>query len=74
MDELTEQMRLATAIRRRRERLEFSQESFADFIGMHRAQYSELERGKRNPTIQTLIKVARGLETTIAKLAASAKI
>lgn len=74
MDEPTAQTRLATAIRRRRETRKISQESFADSIGMHRAQYSELERGLRNPTLQTLCKVAEGLGTTIASLAKAAKI
>ena len=51
MEDSTEQVQLAAAIRRRREKLKFSQESFADSIGMHRAQYSELERGLRNMTM-----------------------
>lgn len=74
MDEPTEQIRLAAAIRRRRERNKISQESFADSIGMHRAQYSELERGRRNMTLQSLSKVAKGLGTSIAALARAAKI
>ncbi len=74
MDKLTAQKRLAAALRRQREGLNFSQEKFADSIGMHRAYYSGLERGERNLTIQTLVRVARGLKTDIATLAKQAGI
>lgn len=74
MDKLTAQKQMAAALRRRREGLDFSQESFADSVGMHRAYYSSLERGERNFTIQTLAKVAKGLKTDIAALAKQAEI
>ena len=74
MEKLTVQKKLAVALRRRREALEFSQERFADSIGMHRAYYSGLERGERNLTIQTLTRVAKGLKTDIATLAKQAGI
>jgi transcriptional regulator with XRE-family HTH domain len=38
-----------------------SQESFADAIGMHRAYYGSIERGTRNLTVSTLIRVCKGL-------------
>ena len=74
MEKATVQGRLARAVRARREAMQISQESFADSIGMHRAYYSSLERGKRNITIQTLAKVAEGLQITIAALAKEAAI
>lgn len=37
--------RLGKAFRNRREALGFSQESYADEIGMHRTYYSAIERG-----------------------------
>lgn len=74
MEELTITKRLGAALRRRREALEYSQESFADAIGMHRAYYSALERGERNMTIQTLARVTAGLSTDIATLAKLARI
>ena len=74
MEELTIQERLGAVLRTRREALEYSQESFADSIGMHRAYYSALERGQRNMTIQTLAKVATGLDMDIATLAKQARI
>jgi transcriptional regulator with XRE-family HTH domain len=54
--------------------MQVSQEGFADLIGMHRAYYSSLERGQRNVTIQTLARVAEGLQVTIATLAKEASI
>lgn len=74
MEKLATQRQLAAVVRRRRESLDFSQESFADSIGMHRAYYSALERGERNLTLQTLAKVAAGLRTDIATLAKQANI
>lgn len=74
MDKATIQRRLAAAIRARREALKFSQEAFADAIGMHRAYYSQIERGEKNITIQTLARVAAGLKWDIAMLAKQATI
>jgi transcriptional regulator with XRE-family HTH domain len=66
MDEATLQKTLGAAIRSRREAAGMSQESFADHIGMHRAYYSAIERGERNLTLQTLARVASGLELKLA--------
>jgi transcriptional regulator with XRE-family HTH domain len=61
-------MSLAGAIRKRRTALKVSQEAFADLIGMHRAYYSAIERGKRNLTLGTLHRVAKGLGVRMADL------
>jgi len=74
MNKATVQARLARAVRTRREAMNISQETFADSIGMHRAYYSSLERGERNVTIQTLARVAEGLQVSIAVLAKDAAI
>jgi len=74
MDKATVQGRLGRALRARREAMQVSQERFADSIGMHRAYYSSLERGERNVTIETLARVAKGLQMTIAALAKDAAI
>lgn len=44
----------------RRHRLErgYSQEAFADQMGVHRTYFSSVERGERNLTLQTLEKIA----------------
>ncbi|OKH75832.1 Cro/Cl family transcriptional regulator [Mycobacterium sp. SWH-M1] len=48
----------------RRYRLEhgFSQEAFADHMGVHRTYMGAVERGERNLTLQTLERIADFLE------------
>jgi len=74
MDKVTLQSRLGAAIRERREGSGFSQDSFADLIGMHRAYYSAIERGERNVTLSTLARLAEGLKVPIAKVMAEASL
>lgn len=68
MDENMLKLKVGTALRTRRLELGYSQETFADSIGMHRAYYSSLERGERNLTLQTLWRVAKGLKTKASDL------
>lgn len=68
MDEAELQRKLGIAVRERRVALGYSQDTFADHIGMHRAYYSAIERGERNVTLQTLGKVCRGLKVEIAQI------
>ena len=60
--------RLGRALRKRREALGFSQESFADEIEMHRTYYSAIERGEKNLQLDTVQKVARGLKAPVWEL------
>lgn len=53
--------KLGKAIRLRRKAAGYSQESFADKIGMHRTYYSAIERGEKNLQIDTLQRVCDGL-------------
>lgn len=68
------QRKLGAAVRERRQTLEYSQDTFADAIGMHRAYYSAIERGERNLTLSTLARVAGGLGMPIADLIAEAEL
>lgn len=52
--------RIGHVVRERRTFLGFSQEEFADSIGMHRAHYGQIERGKKNLTVSTLARLAGG--------------
>ncbi len=61
----TLQQQLGKAFRRRREALGFSQESYADEIGMHRTYYSAVERGEKNLQLDTLQRICTGLKTSI---------
>jgi transcriptional regulator with XRE-family HTH domain len=63
---------LARAIRRLREPTGLSQERFASSIKRHRTKIGYLERGKGNPTLKTLYKVADGLGVSVAHLFALA--
>lgn len=58
--------RLGLTFRKRRESLGFSQESFADHIGMHRTYYSAIERGEKNLQLDTLQRLAKGLKVSLA--------
>jgi len=68
MDENALKLKVGAAMRARRTELGFSQDTFADVIGMHRAYYSSLERGERNVTLQTLWRVSRGLKLKPSEL------
>jgi transcriptional regulator with XRE-family HTH domain len=46
-----------------------SQEELGLKVGLHPTHVDGLERGARNPTYETLRKIADGLGTTVGKLA-----
>jgi transcriptional regulator with XRE-family HTH domain len=68
MPKETLQAALGMAIRRRREIGNMSQDAMADFISMHRAYYSAIERGEKNLTLRILLRVADGLKARISDL------
>ncbi|MCA0209038.1 MAG: helix-turn-helix transcriptional regulator [Proteobacteria bacterium] len=59
---------LASAIRRRREELGWSQEALAHRCKFDRTYISMLERGKRNPSFLNLLKLADGLGLSVSSL------
>lgn len=52
-------LRLPNAIFEMRKSIGFSQDDFANMLGMTRRQISEIESGKANPTIETLNRIGR---------------
>lgn len=74
MKERDPQVLVGHAIRARRLAIGMTQDGFADAIGMHRAYYSALERGKWNLTVKTLVKVAEGLGVSAAQILGDAEI
>ncbi len=59
---------LGQAIKKQREKLGLSQEKLADRCGFDRTYISMLERGKRNPSLLNLLRLAEGLEISVSKL------
>jgi transcriptional regulator with XRE-family HTH domain len=62
------QARLGQNVRRLREAKGWSQEDYADRAGIHRTYVSDIERGKRNPTITVVEKLAKPLEVSAGSL------
>ncbi len=60
--------RFAANLRRARLARGMTQEGLADASELHRTHISLLEKAKRDPKLTTIAKLARGLQTTPAKL------
>ena len=61
------------AVRSRREELGLSQEALGYRAGLHRTFISDIERGRRNPTVKVIWKLARALDTGPSALFAQAE-
>jgi transcriptional regulator with XRE-family HTH domain len=59
---------LGNAIKAHRTSLGISQEELAHRAGLHRTYVSDLERGARNPSIESIQKLARALHVSVARL------
>ncbi|MBD1903373.1 helix-turn-helix domain-containing protein [Trichocoleus sp. DQ-A3] len=64
----TIEYRFGKAIRRRRRELDLSQEELAERSGLHRNYVSGIETGTRNPSLKNIEKLAKALDTSIARL------
>jgi len=60
--------RLASNLRRLRREKGLSQEDFADEAGLHRTYISDIERGRRCPSIVIVDKLAQALSVSIGTL------
>ncbi len=65
---------LGRAIREIRVERGFSQEGFAARAKLDRSYYGAIERGEFNVSLETITKLATGLETTAAALLARARL
>ena len=61
-------IRLGRNVRALREARGWSQEEYADRAGIHRTYVSDIERGRRNPTITVVEKLAVPLEVEPGRL------
>jgi len=66
--------RLGANVRRLRVKKGWSQEDYADRAGIHRTYVSDIERGRRNPTITVVDKLAAPLEVSAGSLLAEIRI
>lgn len=57
---------IGATIRAAREGAALSQAELADRIGMHRTNLIRIEKGRANLTIETLLRLAQGLERGLA--------
>ena len=60
--------KLGKRIRALRSEKGWSQVEMADFLGMNRGYLSELETGKRDPSLSVLKKIADGLSISLSRL------
>jgi transcriptional regulator with XRE-family HTH domain len=65
---------LGEAIRSVRRERGFAQETFAAHAGMDRSYYGAIERGEFNVSLDTLVRVAVGLQTSPSRLLRRARL
>jgi transcriptional regulator with XRE-family HTH domain len=63
--------RFGLAIRQRRHELAISQEELAEKSDLHRTYISDIERGSRNPSLESIERLAKALEIKISTLFAN---
>ena len=61
-------IKFGNKVRRERERRGYSQESFAEIVGVHRTYIGMIERAERNITLKSIDKIAKALNISISKL------
>jgi transcriptional regulator with XRE-family HTH domain len=68
MPAVTPEERFAANLRRQRRAKGLSQEQLAEKTGLHPSEVSRLERAVREPRLGTIVRLARGLGVSPAKL------
>ncbi|MGB9067345.1 MAG: helix-turn-helix transcriptional regulator [Candidatus Acidiferrales bacterium] len=68
MSPLDVRIRLARAVRSRRQKLGVSQEAFADICGLDRTYIGGIERGERNVSLINIEKIAVAFKISLAEL------
>ena len=61
-------VKLGLNIRKRREELDFSQESLAEKSDLDQTYISGIENGKRNPGIKNVARIAKALKVSTSEL------
>ena len=60
--------RFGTNVRTLREKRQLSQEELAEIADLDRTYVGGLERGERNATLGSILRIAKALKTTVASL------
>lgn len=68
MTEITVRTGFARAVKSQRDRLGLSQEKLAERANLHRTYISDVERGARNLSLESISRLARALDTSISAL------
>lgn len=63
-------LELGEVVLQKRTQLGWSQDDLSDASGINRAFISNIERGQRNPSTETLLKLAKGLKMKLSSLIA----
>ena len=66
-------VRLGRAVRRLRQTQGYSQESFADKVGVHRTFMGAVERGEQNLSLDSIERIAVGLGVSVSRLFSEAE-
>ena len=61
-------VKIGSNIRKRREALDYSQETLAEKAGLDQTYISGIECGKRNPGIKNVARIAKALKVTTSEL------
>ncbi|MXX83981.1 MAG: helix-turn-helix transcriptional regulator [Chloroflexi bacterium] len=55
-------------VRKRRQALRLSQESLGYRSGLHRTYISEIERGRKSPSLRAIVAIAEALDVSVSEL------
>lgn len=74
IDQNKAKKQLGSAIRKKRQELDYSQEAFACQCGVQRTYMGAIERGERNISLMNIIKVSNALNIKPSQLLELAKL
>jgi len=62
-------IKFGIAVRARRQKAGLTQEKLAELTNLDPTYISGIERGRRNPSLKNIVKIAKALKTSVGKLA-----